>query len=71
MAKAPYIGKKGNFDLDDAIFGEEFHMALVHETVKAEQNARGRSARSRRPTLDSNRPRHPCGFDCPVAVAQE
>ena len=40
MASAPYIGKKGSFDLDDAVFGEEFHMALVHETVKAEQNAR-------------------------------
>jgi large subunit ribosomal protein L4 len=40
MASAPYLGKKGTFDLDDAVFGEEFHMALVHETVKAEQNAR-------------------------------
>jgi large subunit ribosomal protein L4 len=40
MATAPLLGKKGTFDLDDAVFGEEFHMALVHETVKAEQNAR-------------------------------
>ena len=40
MASAPYIGKKGTVDLDDAVFGEEFHMALVHETVKAELNAR-------------------------------
>src|SRR4051795_1862916 len=40
MASAPYLGKDGSFDLDDAVFGEEFHMALVHETVKAEQNAR-------------------------------
>jgi large subunit ribosomal protein L4 len=40
MATAPYLGKDGSFDLDDAVFGEEFHMALVHETVKAEQNAR-------------------------------
>ena len=40
MASAPYIGKDGSFELDDAVFGEEFHMALVHETVKAEQNAR-------------------------------
>src|SRR5919199_2268918 len=40
MASAPYLGKDGNFDLDDAVFGEEFHMALVHETVRAELNAR-------------------------------
>jgi large subunit ribosomal protein L4 len=40
MASAPYLGKDGSFDLDDSIFGEEFHMALVHETVKAEQNAK-------------------------------
>src|SRR4051795_3887104 len=40
MASVPYLGKDGSFDLDDAVFGEEFHMALVHETVKAEQNAR-------------------------------
>jgi large subunit ribosomal protein L4 len=40
MASAPYIGKDGSFDLDDAIFGEEFHMPLVHETVTAELNAR-------------------------------
>ena len=40
MASAPYIGKSGNVDLDDAVFGEAFHMALVHETVKAELNAR-------------------------------
>jgi large subunit ribosomal protein L4 len=40
MAKAPYLGKSGDFDLDDAIFGEEFHMPLVHETVTAELNAR-------------------------------
>jgi large subunit ribosomal protein L4 len=40
MAGAPYLGKSGTFDLDDAVFGEEFHMPLVHETVKAELNAR-------------------------------
>ena len=40
MASAPYLGKSGTVDLDDAVFGEEFHMALVHETVKAELNAR-------------------------------
>ena len=36
MATAPYLGKSGDFDLDDEVFGEEFHMPLVHETVKAE-----------------------------------
>ena len=40
MASAPYIGKTGTVDLDDAVFGEEFHMALVHETARAELNAR-------------------------------
>jgi large subunit ribosomal protein L4 len=40
MPKAPYLGKSGNVDLDDEVFGEEFHMALVHETVTAELNAR-------------------------------
>jgi large subunit ribosomal protein L4 len=46
MASAPYIGKTGKVDLDDAVFGEEFHMALVHETVKAEQNAKRRGTAS-------------------------
>jgi hypothetical protein len=40
MAKAPYLGKKGTVDLDDEIFGEDFHMPVVHETVRAELNAR-------------------------------
>jgi large subunit ribosomal protein L4 len=42
MAKktAPYIGKSGTVDLDETVFGEEFHMALVHETARAELNAR-------------------------------
>ena len=42
MAKksAPYIGKTGKVDLDEKVFGEEFHMALVHETARAELNAR-------------------------------
>jgi large subunit ribosomal protein L4 len=38
--KAPYLGKSGDVDLDEVAFGEEFHMALVHETVRAELNAR-------------------------------
>jgi large subunit ribosomal protein L4 len=42
MAKktAPYLGKTGTVDLDENVFGEEFHMALVHETARAELNAR-------------------------------
>lgn len=42
MAKlsAPYIGKTGKVDLDDAVFGERFHMSLVHEAATAELNAR-------------------------------
>jgi large subunit ribosomal protein L4 len=48
MAKpqAPYIGKQGRVDLDAAVFGEEFHMALVHETARAELNARRRGTAS-------------------------
>jgi large subunit ribosomal protein L4 len=37
---APYLGKQGKVDLDEAVFGEDFHMALVHETARAELNAR-------------------------------
>ena len=50
MAKptAPYIGKAGKVDLDAAVFGEPFHMALVHETVRAELNARRRGTASTR-----------------------
>jgi large subunit ribosomal protein L4 len=42
MAKktAPYIGKTGKVDLDETVFGEEFHMGLVHGTATAEMNAR-------------------------------
>jgi large subunit ribosomal protein L4 len=39
--KAPTIGgKKGSVTLDEAVFGERFHEALVHETARAELNAR-------------------------------
>jgi large subunit ribosomal protein L4 len=50
MAKptAPYIGKSGKADLDEVVFGEPFHMALVHETVKAELNAKRRGTASTR-----------------------
>jgi large subunit ribosomal protein L4 len=42
MAKktAPYLGKTGKVDLDEKVFGEEFNMGLVHETARAELNAR-------------------------------
>jgi large subunit ribosomal protein L4 len=46
MASVPYLGKKGTVDLDDDVFGEDFHMALVHETVRAELNARRRGTQS-------------------------
>jgi large subunit ribosomal protein L4 len=46
MASVPYLGKKGKVDLDDDVFGEDFHMALVHETVRAELNARRRGTQS-------------------------
>jgi large subunit ribosomal protein L4 len=46
MAKAPYLGKDGNVDLDDEVFGEDFHMPVVHETVRAEMNARRRGTQS-------------------------
>jgi large subunit ribosomal protein L4 len=48
MAKptAPYIGKQGKVDLDQAVFGEEFHMALVHETARAELNAQRKGSAS-------------------------
>ena len=46
MAKVPYLGKKGTVDVDDDVFGEEFHMALVHETVRAELNARRQGTQS-------------------------
>ncbi len=39
--KAALLGQKtGKADLDAAVFGETFHMSLVHETVRAELNAR-------------------------------
>jgi large subunit ribosomal protein L4 len=46
MASVPYLGKDGSVDLDDAVFGEDFHMALVHETVRAELNARRQGTQS-------------------------
>jgi large subunit ribosomal protein L4 len=46
MPKVDYLGKSGSVDLDDEVFGEDFHMALVHETVRAELNARRRGTQS-------------------------
>jgi len=48
MAKktAPYIGKTGKVDLDEKVFGEEFNMGLVHETARAELNARRQGTHS-------------------------
>ena len=46
--KAPYLGTSGKVDLDAEVFGEEFHMALVPETVRAELNARRRGTASTR-----------------------
>jgi large subunit ribosomal protein L4 len=44
--KAPFILGTGSHDLDDEVFGEEFHMALVHETARAELNARRQGTQS-------------------------
>jgi large subunit ribosomal protein L4 len=46
MPKVKYLGKSGTVDLDDDVFGEEFHMPLVHETVRAELNARRQGTQS-------------------------
>ena len=43
---APFILGSGSHDLDDSVFGEEFHMALVHETARAELNARRQGTQS-------------------------
>jgi len=39
MAKAPFLGKTGTVEVEDAIFGAEVKPHLVHEAVRAEQNA--------------------------------
>ncbi len=45
-SKAPFIGKSGSADLDQAVFGEPFHESLVHETARAELSARRRGTAS-------------------------
>ena len=45
--KAPWLGKKtGKVDLDDTVFGERFHMPLVHEAARADLAARRRGTAS-------------------------
>jgi len=45
--KAAILGQKtGKAELDAAVFGETFHMSLVHEAVRAELNARRRGTSS-------------------------
>jgi large subunit ribosomal protein L4 len=46
--KAAVLGgaKSAKADLDATVFGETFHMSLVHETVRAELNARRRGTSS-------------------------
>jgi len=45
-AKAPYLTGSKKADLDSTVFGEPFHEALVHETARAELNARRRGTAS-------------------------
>jgi large subunit ribosomal protein L4 len=44
--KAPYLGKQGTVDLDEAVFGESFHEPLVHECVRAELAAKRQGSAS-------------------------
>jgi large subunit ribosomal protein L4 len=37
--KAPFLGKTGTVDVDDAVFGAELKPHLLHEVVRSEQNA--------------------------------
>jgi large subunit ribosomal protein L4 len=46
MAKAATLGKTTKTDVDDKVFGEKFHMSLVHEAARAELNARRRGTQS-------------------------
>jgi large subunit ribosomal protein L4 len=46
--KAKKLGAQGTVTLDEAVFGEGFHEALVHETARAELNARRRGTASTR-----------------------
>jgi large subunit ribosomal protein L4 len=46
MASAPILGGSKTADLDDKAFGASFNGGLVHETVRAELNARRRGTHS-------------------------
>jgi len=43
---APYLGRSESVDLDEAIFGDEFHEALAHAVARAELNAKRRGTHS-------------------------
>ncbi|HWO46585.1 MAG TPA: 50S ribosomal protein L4, partial [Solirubrobacterales bacterium] len=40
MAKAAVLGKSTKADLPKEVFAEPFHQSLVHETARADMNAR-------------------------------
>ena len=44
--KAPTLGKQAKSDLPAALFSESFHESLVHDTARAEANARRRGTAS-------------------------
>jgi large subunit ribosomal protein L4 len=44
--RAPVLGKTSKADLPEAVFGEEFHESLVHETARADLAARRRGTAS-------------------------
>jgi large subunit ribosomal protein L4 len=44
--KAATLGKSTKTDVDATVFGEKFHMSLVHEAARAELNARRRGTAS-------------------------
>jgi large subunit ribosomal protein L4 len=44
--KAATLGKSTKTDVDANVFGEKFHMSLVHEAARAELNARRRGTAS-------------------------
>jgi large subunit ribosomal protein L4 len=46
MAKAPVLGKTTKADLPQELFAEPFHHSLVHETARADLNARRQGSAS-------------------------
>jgi large subunit ribosomal protein L4 len=44
--KAATLGKTTKTDVDEKVFGEKFHMSLVHDAVRAELNARRKGTAS-------------------------